>query len=87
MEVRIMERMWVQEAAHKYPKQWLVAVNLVWEQPGNRLIGDIFMVTDDEDEAHSKVRELRNSGEMGKVMVAQGYDDTPQIGGLTICSQ
>jgi hypothetical protein len=87
MEVRIMERMWVQTAAHKYPKQWLVAVNLVCEQPGNRLIGDIFMVTDDEDEAYDKVMELRERGEMGEVMVVDGYDDTPQIGGLTICSQ
>jgi hypothetical protein len=81
-----MERMWVLEAAHKYPKQWLVAVNLAWES-GNKAIGDIFMVTANKDEAYDKVMELKNSGEMGKVMVVQGYDDTPQIGGLTICSQ
>jgi uncharacterized protein YfaP (DUF2135 family) len=87
MEVRIMERMWTQEAAHKYPKQWLVAVNLVWEQPGNRLIGDIFMVTPNKDEAYRKEMELINSGDMGEVTVVEGYDDTPQIGGLTICSQ
>ncbi|MDR0220349.1 MAG: hypothetical protein LBI54_02965 [Lachnospiraceae bacterium] len=81
-----MERMWVQEAKHKYPKQWIVAVNLEWE-PKNKLIGDIFMVTPDEDEAYDKLMELDESGEMGEVMVKRGYDDTPQIGGLTICSQ
>ncbi|MDR0220048.1 MAG: hypothetical protein LBI54_01430 [Lachnospiraceae bacterium] len=81
-----MERMWVQEAANKYPKQWLVAVNITWE-PGSKAIGDIFMVTPNKTEAYSKTRELRSSGDMGEVSVVEGYDDTPQIGGLTICSQ
>jgi hypothetical protein len=81
-----MERMWVLEAAHKYPKQWLVAVNLIWDS-GNKLIGDIFMVTPNKDEAYEKVMELIDGDQMGKVMVVQGYDDTPQIGGLTICSE
>jgi hypothetical protein len=86
MEVRIMERMWTQEAAHKYPKQWLVAVNITWE-PGSKSIGDIFMITPNKAEAYDKVMELRNSGDMCEVAVVRGYDDTPQIGGLTICSQ
>jgi hypothetical protein len=81
-----MERMWVAEAKMKYPKQWLVAVNLVWE-PNNKVIGDIFLVTPDEDEARSKLRELRKSGSMGKVMVLEGYNDAPQIGGLWVCNQ
>jgi hypothetical protein len=78
--------MWVETASHKYPKQWIVAVNLEWE-PKSKLIGDVFMVTNSKDEAYGKVMELNESGEMGKVMVVPGYDDTPQIGGLTICSQ
>jgi hypothetical protein len=80
-----MERMWVREAAHQYPKQWLVAVNLAYE-PGNKVIGDVFLVTPDKKEAYAKAKEIRSTGEMGDVMVVAGYDDTPQIGGLTICS-
>ena len=81
-----MERMWVGEAKIKYPKQWLVAVNLNWE-PNNKVFGDILLVTPNEDEARAKVRELRKIGSMGKVMVVEGYNDAPQIGGFVICSQ
>jgi hypothetical protein len=81
-----MERMWMLEARHKYPKQWLVAVNLSWE-PNSRLIGDIFLVTPDKEEAYAKSKEIRQRGDMGEVKVVEGYDDRPQIGGLTICSR
>jgi hypothetical protein len=81
-----MERMWVLEAAHKYPKQWLVAVNLS-DEPNNRVIGDIYFVTPDKKEAYAKAIEIDNKGDMGETMVLEGYNDTPQIGGLTICSQ
>jgi hypothetical protein len=81
-----MERMWVLEASMKYPKQWLVAVNVVW-QPDNKVFGDIFLVTPNKSEAYDKVMELIDTGEMGDVMVVPGYDDTPQIGGLYTCSQ
>ena len=81
-----MERMWVGEAKMKYPKQWLVVVNLSWE-PNNKMFGDILLVTPNEDEARAKVRALRKTGDMGKVMVVEGYSDAPQIGGFVICSQ
>jgi hypothetical protein len=81
-----MERMWLQEATHKYPKQWFVAVNLAWE-PINKIFGDIYLVTHDKEEAFAKFEELRDKGEMGRVTVMEGFDDTPQIGGFTICSR
>ncbi|MDR0220245.1 MAG: hypothetical protein LBI54_02440 [Lachnospiraceae bacterium] len=81
-----MERMWVREAAHKYPKQWFVAVNLAWE-PKNKLIGDIYLVTSDKADAFAKFEELKDKGEMGEVSVFEGFDDTPQIGGFTICKR
>jgi hypothetical protein len=81
-----MERMWVLEASMKYPKQWLAAMNITWE-PGSKAIGDIYMVTPKKDEAYDKAVELITAGEMGKVIVVEGYDDTPQIGGLYVCSQ
>jgi hypothetical protein len=81
-----MERMWVFEASHKYPKQWIVAVNLSWE-PECRVIGDIFFVTPDKKEAYAKSKEIRQRGDMGEVTVVEGYDDRPQIGGFTVCSR
>jgi hypothetical protein len=44
-------------------------------------------MTPDKRKAYDKAMALRESGEMGEVMVKRGYDDTPQIGGFTICSQ
>lgn len=82
-----MERMWAGDASMKYPRQWVVLVNAYWE-PECRLIGDIYLVTPDKQEAHAKVRELRVSKEMGKVAVIEGYVDTPcELGGLWSCSQ
>ena len=80
------ERMWVGEAKMKYPKQWIVAVNLSWES-NNKMFGDILLVTSNEYEARTKMRELRKTGSMGKVMVVEGYNDSPQIGGFVICNQ
>jgi hypothetical protein len=81
-----MERMWLLEARHKYPKQWFVAANVVWE-PDNKVLGDIFFVTSDKKEAYAKAKEIRANGEMGEVTVEEGFDDTPQIGGFTLCSR
>jgi hypothetical protein len=81
-----MERMWVLEASQKYPKQWIVAVNLNWE-PDNKVLGDIFLVTPDKKEAYAKAKEIDQKGDMGQTMVVEGYNDAPQIGGFTICSR
>ena len=86
MEVLVLERIWINEAFTKYPKQWLVAVNLSWE-PVNKLYGDIFLITPNEYEARAKLRELRKSGCMGDVMVVEGYNDTPQVGGIWVCNE
>jgi hypothetical protein len=80
-----MERMWIGEARHKYPKQWIVAVNLSWEA-NNRVFGDIYLVTSDKKEAYEKGIELSESGAMGKASVFEGFNDTPQIGGLEYAS-
>jgi len=74
------------EARTKYPKQWIVAVNLTWEE-GNKVYGDIYTLVTDKKEAYQIAKELRAAGDMGKVMVTEGFNDTPQIGGLEICVQ
>ena len=81
-----MERMWVDEAVMKYPKQWIVAVNLIRDE-SNKVYGDIYELFPNEEEAYSVAKELKSAGNMGKVMTLEGYNDTPQIGGLEICVQ
>ena len=79
-----MERMWSREVSMKYPKQWVVLVNLSWEI-NNKVMGDIFFITSNEDEAYAKAREIGAS--LGRNMVVEGFDDTPQIGGLELWRQ
>jgi hypothetical protein len=80
-----MERLWYGEAKMKYPKQWIVMVNMEDEPKTNKSFGDIFLVTSDKKEAYSKVKALGNT--MGDSMVIAGFDDTPRIGGLELWSQ
>jgi hypothetical protein len=80
----VMERMWSEEAFMKYLKQWIVMVNISTES-NNRTFGDIVLVTPDEDEAYAKAKEIGDS--MGGKLVFEGFNDTPQIGGLEICYQ
>jgi len=82
----VMERMWLGLARKKYPKQWIVAVNVTYGEK-NKAYGDIYLLTPDKDTAYQKVIELRKSGEMGKVAVSEGFNDKPQIGGLFRCDQ
>ena len=80
-----MERLWYGEASMKYPKQWIVMVNIEDEPKTNKGYGDIYLVTPDKKEAYDKIKEIGDS--MGDSMVIEGFDDTPQIGGLEICYQ
>ncbi|MCL2055262.1 MAG: hypothetical protein FWG90_12640 [Oscillospiraceae bacterium] len=79
-----MERMWLDEADMKYPKQFFVAVNLGYDEgyDGCKIFGDIYGVYPNHDSALEKMRELDKLGTMGETTVGEGFDDTPQIGGL-----
>ena len=79
-----MERMWLGEARMKYPKQWIVLVNIAYDS-GNKSFGDVYLVTSDKQKAYTTAKLLGDS--MGKYTVVAGYDDTPQIGGFVVCSQ
>ena len=76
--------MWSGDVKMKYPKKWIVLVNLSRE-PHNRVFGDVYLVTSEKKEAYAKAKSLGDS--MGEVKVVAGFDDTPQIGGLTVCCQ
>ena len=75
-----MERMWLDEAVMKYPKQYFVAVNVDWSD--NKMFGDIYEIFTNFEDALVKMRELDKLGTMGRTTVEEGFDDTPQIGGL-----
>jgi len=79
-----MERMWSAEAKKKYPMQWIVMVNLGWE-PHNKAIGDVYFVSESKKEAYDTAKALGDT--MGKKTVIEGFNDTPQIGGLYLCTQ
>ena len=79
-----MERMWRADAKKKYPMQWIVMVNLTTES-SNKTIGDIYLVTPNKKEAYDTAKALGDT--MGKKMVIEGFNDTPQIGGLYLCTQ
>ena len=78
-----MERLWAGDASMKYPKQWVVLVNMSYERDTHKHMGDVYLVTPDVDEAYAKAIALGDS--MGKNMVVEGFDDTPQIGGIKLC--
>ena len=80
-----MERLWYGEAKMKYPKQWIVMVNIEDEPNTNKTFGDIILITPDKKEAYAKAKEIGDS--MGGKLVFEGFNDTPQIGGFEICYQ
>ena len=76
-----MERLWLGEARTKYQNQWIVAVNIAYEEK-TKAYGDIFLVTPNKNKAYAKAAELKSVGNMGKVSVTEGLSEAPQIGGL-----
>ena len=54
-----------------------------YERDTHKNMGDVYLVTPDEDEVYAEAIALGDS--MGKRMVVDGFDDTPQIGGIKLC--
>jgi hypothetical protein len=77
--------MWISEAMMKYPKQWIVMVNVSSEPQTYKTMGDVYRVTSDKKEAYDLAIELGDS--LGHTTVIEGFDDRPQIGGFTLSSR
>lgn len=75
-----MERVLSIEAEHKFPKKFVLLVNMKKEPGRHCSSGQVYWVADSKDEIHAKRRNLGD--EQGKTMVVWGFDDAPQIGGL-----
>ena len=80
-------KLWTSDVMMMYPKQWVVMVQLEQQLKPLRTYGIVHFITDSKKEAYSIGKVLRESGELGKVMVVEGWDDTPQIGGLELWSR
>jgi len=81
------EKLWISEVAMMYPKQWIVMVDLEDEKGTNKTFGVVHHVTSNKDEAHTITRAIIAREGRRKAMTLEGWDDTPQIGGLWSCRQ
>jgi hypothetical protein len=60
-------------------------VNIYDDTKSHKAIGDIYLVTPDKNEAYDKAIALGDS--MGETMVFEGFNDTPQVGGINVWSR
>ncbi|MCL2223730.1 MAG: hypothetical protein FWB96_02045 [Defluviitaleaceae bacterium] len=77
-----VEKIWSEEAYMKYPKQWIVFVEMECDPETHKHMGIVHLVTSDKDEAYET--ELALGRSMGNSVVMEGFNDTPQIGGLSL---
>ena len=79
------EKIWLQEVMMMYPKKFIVMANIEYDKSGtNTSIGEIVAVEDTFENALVILEDLDEQGNMGECTIVQGFDDTPQIGGLFI---
>ncbi|MCL2015997.1 MAG: hypothetical protein FWG68_07085 [Defluviitaleaceae bacterium] len=78
----MLERMWTLRASMKYPRKWIVMVNIDWGtdlQTQNKRMGDVYAVTDTPEEAGKIMNSLGDT--MGETTVIDGDDDMIHVGG------
>ena len=75
-----MERVLSIEAPMMYPKKWILLVNLRKERERRCSSGEVYWIGDSKMEIFNKAMEIGD--EFGRTMLVEGFDDTPQIGGL-----
>jgi len=79
-----MERILLSEAFMKYPKQYVVIVKIRKEPELFDKSGEVFLIANNSERAYKAASELDES--YGSTTVMYGFDDTPEIGGLSVCS-
>jgi len=82
VSINKMDRVWVSEVTMAFPRKFIIFLNTDWAKDGSgKMMGDFYDVKDTREEA----LELKNSlgDSMGKVSIAEGFDDSPQIGGFS----
>ena len=75
-------KIWSEEAYMQYPKQWIVFVEMECDPETHKYMGIVYLVTNSKDEAYETERVL--GGSRGNSVVMEGFNDTPQIGGLSL---
>ncbi|MCL2048966.1 MAG: hypothetical protein FWG87_09585 [Defluviitaleaceae bacterium] len=81
------EKLWCEDVAMMYPRQWVVLADMEDEPKTFKAFGAVYFVTPNKNEAYDVCRELRNTNGMDYAMIVEGFNDTPQIGGLELWSQ
>ena len=80
-----LNKIWSEEAYMQYPKQWIVFVEMECDPETHKYMGIVHLVTDSKDEAYETEMALGRS--RGNSAVMEGFNDTPQIGGLSLWGQ
>jgi hypothetical protein len=80
----VTEKLFTGEVAMMYPKQWVVMTELESQTNPYKLVGVVHYVSPNEDDARSVLRSLRADENSGRSCIVEGWNDTPQIGGLEL---
>jgi len=79
------KKIWSEEAYMQYPKQWIVFVEMEYDHETHKHMGIVHFVTPNKKEAYAEAKALGDT--MGKTGVMEGFNDAPQIGGLSLWNQ
>ena len=81
------EKQWTGDVMMMYPKQWVILTDLERKNDPYKVSGYVHFITSDENEARLILKDIRASKGAGYATVVEGFDDTPQIGGLELWNQ
>ena len=78
-----MERLYLREMSSKYKDNWIVAVNCHYDGSGlSDVIGDVYLVTTNKDEAYSVKKQLNNENIYEEITVFEGHKTIGRIGSV-----
>ncbi len=90
MQTQTLERNWIPSISTKFPRKWIVVVNIGNAEVRNTIVingtvrslmesrGTVYAVCDTEREALAVKDDLDDS--YGRTEILEGYDDRPMIG-------
>ena len=76
------EKLFTGDVKMMYPKKWIVMTDLEDRSNHYSVIGIVHYVSSDEEDARKVLREIINGDKPNRAMIIEGFNDTPQIGGL-----
>ena len=83
----VAEKLFTGDVMMMYPKQWIVMVDLETQSNPYKVTGVVHYVSPDEDDARKVLRAIRADKDASRSCIIEGWNDTPQIGGLELWSR